>query len=261
MRTSASNQARNRPRWRCTKGHRPRRLTEPCPWRLRGSSRWSAAMRLAISALSPMRARLRRGVAQLGGQGVDAIGRQAQAQAQAVGVEGFGQALPRRAPRARRARARCRRSRRGCRVRASRTSGQARRGAQAFRRGAAVGAHQAAGTELHPAVPARDHDHDAIEALAVDRREDRPARGAGGFAVVAGAVFAADAVGPAVVRRVGVRATVGEEGERVGRRVDRRGLREEAAVLDLDARARRARRACRLIRSSARRSSGKGWPG
>ena len=85
-----------------------------------------------------------------------------------------------------------------------RPAAAARRDAQAFGRGTAVRAHQAAGAELDAAVPARDHHHHLVEALAVDRGEDRPAGGAGGFAVVAEAVFAADAIRPAVVRGGGI---------------------------------------------------------
>ena len=50
--------------------------------------------------------------------------------------------------------------------------------AQAFGRTAAVGTNQATGAELDAAVPARDHHDHAVDALAVDRREDRPPRSA-----------------------------------------------------------------------------------
>ena len=45
-----------------------------------------------------------------------------------------------------------------------------------------------AGPEVDAAVPARDNRHDLVIALAIDRRKDRPAGSAGGFAVVAGSV-------------------------------------------------------------------------
>src|SRR3546814_5041910 len=69
--------------------------------------------------------------------------------------------------------------------------------------------------------------HHPVAALAVDRGEDRPPGGAGGLAVVAGAVFAPDPVGPAVVgrRRVGHRV---EERERGRGRVNRRGPGQES---------------------------------
>src|SRR5690606_10630292 len=104
-----------------------------------------------------------------------------------------------------------------------------RRGAQAFRGGTAVGAYQSAGAQLDPAVPARDHDHHLVQALAVDRREDRASRSARRFAIVAGAVFRADPVGPAVVGRGGI-GDLRHERERGIRGIGRCGLRQEPAV-------------------------------
>src|SRR3954464_5507220 len=57
----------------------------------------------------------------------------------------------------------------------------ARSEAQAFRRRAAIRSGKAARAELDTAIPARDHDSHAIAALAVDRLQHRPARGATGF--------------------------------------------------------------------------------
>jgi hypothetical protein len=56
--------------------------------------------------------------------------------------------------------------------------------AQTFGCAAAIGAHQAARAELDSAEPARDDNDDLIQALAVDRLQDRLAGGTGRFAIV-----------------------------------------------------------------------------
>ena len=89
----------------------------------------------------------------------------------------------------------------------------ARGGAQAFGRGAAVGAHQATHAQVGAAVPARDHHHHLVHALALDGGQDRAAGAAAGFAVVGGPVVGADAVGPAVVRGLRIGDLV-QEGQR-----------------------------------------------
>lgn len=61
--------------------------------------------------------------------------------------------------------------------------------AQAFRCRPAVGAHQSTRAELDAAVPTRDHHHHAVVTLTIDSRKNRPAGGAAGLAIVAGAVF------------------------------------------------------------------------
>ena len=108
-----------------------------------------------------------------------------------------------------------------------------RRDTQAFGGATAIGPDQAASAQLGAAVPARDHHHDLIETRAVDRRQDRATRGAGGFAVVAGAVQATDPVGPAVVGGIHD-ADFRNERERLVRGVHRPGQRQETAVLDFD---------------------------
>src|SRR5690606_27107709 len=138
----------------------------------------------------------------------------------------------------------------------------ARRQAQALGRGAAVGAHQPAGAELDPAVPARDHHHYAVEALAGGGGQDRASRGAGRLAVIAAAVVLAEAPGPAVVGGVGHADFLHERGG-LGRRRDRRGVGEETAVPDLDGVAGPSGQGIQTHRSSSgRRSSGTvacGW--
>ena len=214
---SASSQATNRPRCGRTNGHSARR---------RRSGLWAGSVSCGMDAGSLRGRRTARcprridedhacqsdsrthpvtgGVAQAGFQGVDAIGGQAQTQARRRARRRSRRALS--APRP--ASAACTlpmSSKRGSELQlAQHDQRRRRRGAQAFGRRAAVGAHQSAGAELDAAVPAGDHDHHLVVALAVDRGQDRPARGAGGLAVVAGAVLAADPVGPAVVGGIGI---------------------------------------------------------
>src|SRR5690606_40795998 len=64
---------------------------------------------------------------------------------------------------------------------------------------------EASGAELDPPVPAGDHHHSLVQSLPIDGRQDRPPRGAGGLAVVTGAVQPPDPPGPAVVGGVGGR--------------------------------------------------------
>ena len=72
---------------------------------------------------------------------------------------------------------------------------------------------------------------DKVEALAIDRGQDRPPGCTGGLAIVTGAVVLAVPVGPAVVGRVGYRHLLQERRRRRGA-VDRCGMGNEAAVFD-----------------------------
>lgn len=103
--------------------------------------------------------------------------------------------------------------------------------AQAFGGGTAIGADQTAGTELDAAIPAGHQHGDTVIALAIDGGQDRAPGCARRFAIVAGTVFVAMAVGPAIVRGIGHRDRV-EERQRLIGAGDRRGMRNEAAVFD-----------------------------
>src|SRR5690606_17849378 len=95
------------------------------------------------------------------------------------------------------------------------------------------GPDQAAGPELDAAIPARHHHHYLVETLPVDRGQDRPPRGAGRLAVIAGTIGIAYAPGPAVVGGVRHAHRIQPRHGRVRVR-HRRGAGKEAAVLDLD---------------------------
>ena len=76
--------------------------------------------------------------------------------------------------------------------------------AQAFGGGTAIGTHQPTCAQLDAAVPARDHGDHLVITLAHDGCQDRPPGRAGWLAIVAGAVFATNAVGPAVMGCIAV---------------------------------------------------------
>jgi len=104
------------------------------------------------------------------------------------------------------------------------------------------------------------HHHHLVEALAVDRGEDRTTGGAGRLAVIAGAIVAADPVRPAVVGGIGIR-DLREERERGIGCLRRCSLRKEATVFDLERMRGRCRQRVERHCPSARRSSGSGASG
>lgn len=104
---------------------------------------------------------------------------------------------------------------------------------QALARSTSVRAHEAPRAELGAAEVPHDKHGNALEALAVDRGEDRAAGGAGGLAVVVEVVVRADAEGGAVVGGAGVGAC-GDGGAGLRRGGDRPRVREELAPLGLE---------------------------
>lgn len=117
------------------------------------------------------------------------------------------------------------------------------RGERRLRR-VAVGARQAAGSELHAAEPAGDDDGGVMEAGRNDRLEDRPSRGPRGLAGIRAPreIFLHETEGPAVVRGVEVLLRDRRQArlELLGRRDGKRRRRKPRA-LDAQLRARLAR--------------------
>ena len=106
-------------------------------------------------------------------------------------------------------------------------------GPEAFRDSVSVCAHEAAHAELDASEIADDMREHIVEFLPVYCREDWPSRAAAGLPVVIEAVSAADAVSPAVVRRIwAFEAFDGLEGGFWGVDVD--ACRDEARFFDLD---------------------------
>lgn len=83
-------------------------------------------------------------------------------------------------------------------------------GLQTLVSAAAVGACEAAGTQLNAAVPADDQHHDLIEILAFNGGKNRSASGACRLAIIIEAVLLADFPRPAVVRSAEVAELVNE---------------------------------------------------
>ena len=99
---------------------------------------------------------------------------------------------------------------------------------QALVGAAAIGTGQAAGAQLDAAVPANDQYRDLVVVLGLDGRQDRPARGTAGFAVVTAAVLVGELPGLAVVGGIEV-AVLLDKGLGFGDAGDRGGEGDEAA--------------------------------
>ncbi len=147
-------------------------------------------------------------------------GGQAQTQAQPLFVERFGEFLARyrqAGGSARSWRARNRSSGAPRRVTSNSRRSAVRRHSAAD---AAVGPGQAACAKVDSPVPAGDHHHHAIEALVVDRCEDRPPGRAARFGVIGKSIGGAEAIGPAIVRRIRI-GDFAQPGKRLLGGVDR----------------------------------------
>src|SRR5690606_26983348 len=199
----ATSQAVNSPRWRRGKGQSGFRLPMGALAVVRGlapgagsgcalPAAGEAAFIRLLSAIGVVRCMgdadlPARGVAQLQLQRADRVRRHSQQQTPAIGRETLGQLV---GPVLCERRVHCAGVFEGVRQpQVDVLDERAARGrAQAFGGAASVGAHEASGAQLDPPVPAGDHHHHLVQALAIDGRQDRPPRGAGGLAVVAGAV-------------------------------------------------------------------------